>query len=313
MIRISRYTPQDEEEWNHFARQSKQGTFLLDRGYMDYHHDRFRDHSLLAHIDGKPYALLPANEDGHTFLSHQGLTYGGLITQSNATVANICETFRAINQYLKVQGFLRVVYKPIPWIYHHLPAEEDLYAIFKECHAQLKARNIASVVDVTNPIDWKRDRRYGANKAARDGITVAESDDLPTFWSILEANLKRTYGARPTHTLAEISLLRQRFPQAIRLIAAKQAGRMLGATLLYMSPQVAHAQYISASEEGKRRHAIDAIFRHILSQPHKPYRYLDFGTSNENEGKLLNTSLIYQKEGFGGRGIAYDTYEWDIE
>jgi hypothetical protein len=36
------------------------------------------------------------------------------------------------------------------------------------------------------------------------------------------------------------------------------------------------------------------------------------GASNEEGGKVLNASLIYQKEGFGGRGVVYDTYEWEL-
>ena len=59
-------------------------------------------------------------------------------------------------------------------------------------------------------------------------------------------------------------------------------------------------------------HAIDAIFRKILQEDYKDCKYLDFGTSNEEGGKVLNTSLIYQKEGFGGRGVVYDTYEWRL-
>ena len=45
---------------------------------------------------------------------------------------------------------------------------------------------------------------------------------------------------------------------------------------------------------------------------YKDFDYFDFGTSNEEGGKVLNTSLIYQKEGFGGRGVVYDTYEWEL-
>ena len=33
--------------------------------------------------------------------------------------------------------------------------------------------------------------------------------------------------------------------------------------------------------------------------------------AREEEGKILNTTLIFQKEGFGGRGVCYDCYTWE--
>ena len=47
-------------------------------------------------------------------------------------------------------------------------------------------------------------------------------------------------------------------------------------------------------------------------EDYKDIPYFDFGTSNEQQGRVLNTSLIYQKEGFGGRGVCYDCYEWEV-
>ena len=34
--------------------------------------------------------------------------------------------------------------------------------------------------------------------------------------------------------------------------------------------------------------------------------------STEQMGHLLNVSLIFQKEGFGGRGMCYDIYEYGL-
>ena len=45
----------------------------------------------------------------------------------------------------------------------------------------------------------------------------------------------------------------------------------------------------------------------------KKRAYFDFGISTEDGGRVLNEGLIYQKEGFGGRAVCYDTYEWDIK
>lgn len=302
----------DKKEWDLFVRASKQGTFLLERSFMDYHRDRFTDCSLMIFKDERLCSILPGNQVGDTFYSHQGLTYGGLLTTSKTSAEEVCETFIAINSFLKGNGFQKVVYKAIPWIYHQVPAEEDLYAIVKECHAQLLVRNISSTIDIAHPLKWNRDRRYGANKANTDGMIVTESQDLASFWKVLEDNLMRSHHAKPVHNLEEITLLKSRFPNQIKLYVATKDNVVLGGTLLFFTPQVVHAQYISATPEGKHGHAIDAIYRKILQEECKDYKYFDFGISNEDHGKVLNTSLIYQKEGFGGRGVCYDWYEWKL-
>ncbi|MDE7411963.1 MAG: GNAT family N-acetyltransferase, partial [Paramuribaculum sp.] len=78
---INRYTPGDRELWNSLVTDSRQGTMLHKREYMDYHSDRFTDCSLIALRRDKPVAILPANiTDDGTLHSHQGLTYGGWLT-----------------------------------------------------------------------------------------------------------------------------------------------------------------------------------------------------------------------------------------
>jgi len=45
---VQRYTADQQPQWDDFVSNSKNGTFLFFRGYMDYHRDRFPDHSLLV-------------------------------------------------------------------------------------------------------------------------------------------------------------------------------------------------------------------------------------------------------------------------
>ena len=45
MLKVIKYTRPLKEEWDAFVDVSKNGTFMLIRDYMDYHADRFIDHS----------------------------------------------------------------------------------------------------------------------------------------------------------------------------------------------------------------------------------------------------------------------------
>lgn len=310
MFEIRRYRDSDKYAWNNFVKLSKQGTFLFDRAYMEYHRKRFNDDSLMFFKSNKLYAVLPANIVGDTLWSHQGLTYGGLITNEHATTAEVCALFEELMSFLENMGVKRMIYKPMPWIYQRLPAEEDLYALFNRCKARLYVRNVSSVIMRGNALKWRRIRQFGANKAIKTGIGVeVDKDALDEFWPVLENNLHRTYNAKPVHSLEEIQYLHDAFPEDIRLYVARLGNNLIGGVLLYITPQVVHAQYISATEEGKKLHAIDAIFHKILMDDFHGYKYFDFGTSNEDMGRYLNESLIYQKEGFGGRAVCYDWYE----
>ena len=312
MFEIVRYTADKAEEWNKFVAESKNGTFLFDRHYMDYHSDRFEDYSLMFYRDGGLYALLPANREDNILWSHRGLTYGGIILNTESTAARIQQLFRELNDYLRADGFIKVVYKPVPHIFHRIPSEEDIYSLFSVCDAKLIDRSISSTLILQYPLKWHRDRRYGINKAKAHDVTVDESQDLKGFWEVLTFNLRNKYDSCPVHSLEEIELLHDRFPQQIRLFTASKDGKVLGGTVLYITSTVVHTQYISANLEGKQWRVIDALFDYLLHECDWQQRYFDFGTSNEEDGRILVEPLIYQKEGFGGRGICYDWYEWTL-
>ena len=300
------------DEWNRFVAASKNGTFLFDRRFMDYHSDRFSDHSLMCYRDGRLYALLPANEKGDTLVSHGGLTYGGLVTDSRCSAKGVLDAFTAINRYLRDNGFRHVVYKAIPWIYHQLPAEEDLYALTAVCHARLTIRDISSTIVGTRRLKFAESRRSGLRKAQKAGLRFRESTNVDDFWPILNDNLNEKYAVHPVHTADELRLLRSRFPEQIKLWLVLDGEPPVGGTLLFLTPQVLHTQYISATPYGKQHGAIDLLFDHLINHVYADYPYIDFGKSTVSDSADLNQQLIFQKEGFGARAVCYDTYEYDL-
>lgn len=312
MFEVIRYSAEHKSAWNQFVLNSKNSTFLFDRNYMNYHSDRFEDNSLMIYRKGKLYSLLPANKVGDVLHSHQGLTYGGLLMNDKVTVSESIEVFQVINVYLRECGFTKVVYKPIPFIYHQHPAQEDLYALFRTTRAKITGRNISSTIIQSDKIKFIESRKSGIRKALANEIIIRQSSDLSDFWEILDTNLKTKYGVAPVHSLSEMQLLQSRFPQNIKLYLAYKGGIALGGTLLYITKQVVHTQYISANMEGKDLGVLDLLFDYLINHEYTNYPYFDFGQSTEQMGNLLNESLIFQKEGFGGRGLCYDIYEYEL-
>ena len=312
MISLRRYTECDKTTWDEFVKDAKNSTFLFMRGYMDYHSDRFTDHSLMFFDDNTLYALLPANIAGDTLYSHQGLTYGGIILGPKASTPTTLQLFDVMNEYLRSIGVKHVVYKPVPHVYHSLPAEEDLYALFWKCKASVTKRDIGTMLEFGNHPRWARLRRRGVKHATEAGVTVREDDNLEDFWHVLEDNLWECHGVKPVHTIDEMRLLKSRFPDNIKLYNAYLGEELAGGILLYINNNVVHAQYSSASPEGKRLGVLDAIYDKIINNDFKDYKYFDWGRSTEGDGHILNKNLVMQKEGFGGRAVIYDTYEYTI-
>ena len=312
MIEIVPYNSEQKAEWDAVVEQSRNGTFLLKRDYMDYHADRFVDHSFVFRKHGKPVAVLPANIHDGMLYSHQGLTYGGLIVTDGVSMQDVLEIFAAIQDAARGAGCRGILYKRIPWIYSRIPSEEDSYALFRN-DATLLGRNCASVVAANARIPFNESRKSGIRKALRSEITVCESRTFDQFWAVLEENLQVRHEARPVHELAEIMRLQQAFPEQIRLHTAMLSGRMIAGIVLYVTPRVAHVQYIATSDEGRRTGALDLLFDRLLHDVYLDMPYFDFGTSNGDMGRQLNDALIFQKEGFGGRTVAYDIYRWDFK
>ena len=133
MFEIIKYTPEYRQQWDAYSGKSpKRYVSLLPQLY-GLPSDRFKDYSLLFFKKGKLHSILPAHQVGKTLCSHFGLTYGGLIMNIHVTISDVCQLFEELNVYLRLQGFEKVQYRPIPWIYHLHPSEEDLYAIFWKC------------------------------------------------------------------------------------------------------------------------------------------------------------------------------------
>lgn len=319
-MKIVQYTSQMTDEWDAFVRESKNGTFLLERNFMDYHSDRFSDCSLMLYEDNELVGLFPANwdEKQRTVHSHQGLTYGGLIIDASCTMHRVMEMMQAILlwciDYLQAE---RLVYKPIPYIYSTCAAEEDLYALFK-AGAKLKTRGVSTVIQASNPLRMRKTRTQGAKKAIENGLYIdrmqeEDWDALKSFWAILTDVLERYHGVRPTHTFEEMQLLMTRFPQQIKLFLVRREKEILAGGLMFITRQVAHTQYLATSDAGRELGALDLLLRHLISERFKQFNYFDFGISTEEGGHILNEGLIFQKEGFGGRAVCYDSYEVELD
>lgn len=310
-LRVERYRAEDAADWNAFVATSRNGTFLFDRRFMDYHAERFDDHSLVLREGDRIVALLPAHRRDDALVSHAGLTYGGLVLGARSGAADVLAMFDALRRALHAMGFARLAYKTVPSIYHRQPSEDDRYALFRH-DARLVRRDVLSVLAPGDRLPLQERRRRGARAAYVAGVRVAESRDFAGFWPVLDRVLRERHGVAPVHSIDEITRLAATFPDAIRLFTAMHHDAIVAGVVVFETATVAHVQYIAADEQGRTLHALDLLFSTLLDSTFADKPWFDFGISNEEAGRVLNAGLVAQKEGFGARTVVHDHYELEV-
>jgi hypothetical protein len=306
---VAQYTPDQQSEWDAFMPGSKNSTFLFYRDYMDYHRDRFTDHSLMVFRNGELAALFPANlkSDG-TMVSHEGLTFGGLIVPRPATLPEVVGCFRALLRHLHLEQISRLLYKRIPAFYNVVPDDDLAYALFL-LDARLVRRDTSTTISLADRLPLRKNHQRLLKKALDRGVHIVQETSLQPFWErVLAPQLAARYSAKPVHTLDEITLLASRFPEQIKQFSAYCGDEILAGATVYETSTVAHTQYTAVTEKGREVGAQALLFVSLIDQ-YQDKRYFDFGTSNEKESCAVNHGLLDWKEGFGARCQVHDSYE----
>ena len=309
-LRLTAYRPDLADRWNAFVRQSKNGTFLFDRRYMDYHADRFEDCSLVAFEgddESNLVAILPASRSGSGITSHAGLTYGGWVTDQRMTTQAMLALFDRLRAWATPAGVSSLRYKAMPRCYHRMPADEDLYALFTQ-GAVPSHLEVSSLIDLQAGLAWSKGRKHSHSKARRAGVEVVESHDFADFVLCLEEVLAR-HDAHAVHSVTELRLLSERFPDQIHLYSANLEARACAYVLVYDCGLTLHTQYMAARPLGRQNGGLEAIIHSLQYDIYPERRYISFGTSTESHGRVLNSGLIAQKEMFGARAMVCQFFD----
>jgi hypothetical protein len=314
-IEIVAYESKYETVWDLFCASAQNATFLHTRHFINYHGSKFKDESLLFYKENKLLGLLPAAQsltNPALVISHPGITYGGIVHGGEITGPLMLEVFSALANHYRFNSYHFFQYKAIPFIYPIKPSQDDLYALFR-VGALLKRCDLSCALDLSAPKSFSNRRKRGIKKAAQSVAISGDISLLPSLYSVIQDNLDRKHGALPVHSLSELLLLIERFPHEIQIRCAIFENKVEAGVIFFISKNVWHAQYIAASKTGYEISALDAVFDVSIDEARSlSARYFDFGTSNEDQGTILNSGLYTFKSEFGGSGVSHEFYELNL-
>ncbi|REE27217.1 acetyltransferase (GNAT) family protein [Winogradskyella pacifica] len=289
-------------------KEAKNATFLFQRGFMDYHNDRFEDFSIMIYKDDQLYALLPANSVEDKVISHQGLTYGSFVLQDKSKFFYAFEAFKAMLAFYELEGIKQLEIKVIPTFYNSMPADELDYFLYK-ANAQLLKKDVLMVIDYAHKLRFQKNRREGINKALRSGLKLKVDTNFSEFWnSVLIPNLDKKHGVKPVHSLEEIELLATRFPDNIKQVNIYKDGKVVAGSTVFLTKTTVHPQYVSGNADKNAYGSLDLAYDFIINEMCDDKRYFDFNISSEDNGNKINEGLIFWKESCGARSYTANTY-----
>ena len=314
---IQPYTEAHAGKWDAFVMQhAMNGTFLHTRRFLNYHPEgRFEDASLMVYNGQELCAVLPAaaqTVDGRRMLrSHPGSTFGGIVIGPELLRApKLVELAADLEEYAREQGFEACEMKLTSDLFSTLPTDALQYALYHAgytdeieiaAYLPIAGRTHESLVE-----EYSFNKRYDLKKCAKAGLhmrPIHAREELETFYSLLCRNLQK-FDAKPVHTLEElVDFHDARLKEEIVFIGVYDAEETMiaGACLFWFAQtRVLHTQYLATSPDVKKivpsTYLYDSVIRTGLEMGAEK---ISFGTSTHDRGRVLNTGLIQNKEGYG--------------
>lgn len=306
-----------DQEWDDFVWSTNNGTIFHTRKFLSYHpSDRFQDQSYVITKKGQPYALLPAvriEYDGReTLFSHRGASYGGFVYPADLSIRDAYSIVEALLETAATENIEQIVLTHPPAIYNNRVSNYIDFAMYKHGFDYLK-REISSMLTLESTVEenlekFRSSTRRNYRKSVRKGVIIRQTQDYSSFYKILKKNLKIRHGVQPTHTLEELELLAEMFPEKISLFGAYLKDKLIAGVVNFIcNHNVVLAFYISHDEEYQEYRAVNLLFYEIIRWAIKrKFQYLDFGIFTVNEGP--NFGLARFKESFGSSGVFRETF-----
>lgn len=320
-MRIIEADKNTSENWDNLVERSINGTLFHKQRFLSYHGDRFSGRErFLSILDGDAVfaqisLAIESNEsDFKTALSPYGASYGGFIFARQPSYAESKKVVSAFLDYLLACDIhCAIVTHPIPCC-APFALDTFFFCLLEQGFISLQ-RDISNVVDLASaqhiPIvdSLASSVRNQTRKACKSGVVVERNGDMRLFWPVLEKNQQRLQ-TLPTHTLNELILLHNAFPQEIYAdIALHNDIPIAGILYFHINKRVNSSFYLAQDYEYRHLCGLTFLISEALTHSQEQgYAYFDFGTSTQNLKAREN--LLRFKESFSKIGMFRETFRW---
>ena len=307
------YRPEDEGEWDRLVDTSRNGTLLHRRAFLEVAPRGLQDRSLVVEQGGRMVGVFPCavHPSDPTMLdSHPATSFGGVVHDGRLGGPVMLEVLDELAEHAFHDGFDTLRYKAVPAAYQVVPAQDDLYALFRRGARRARVE-LASVLGTGGPREVARHRRRHLRRALRAGVEVVDDTAyLEAFWPVLVDRLATRHGAEPQHSLADVQRLSRAFPGRVGCVVARERGSVVAGAVVFRTGQVDHAQYLAADDQGYRSSALDLVIEHLVAAARgRGVRFVSLGTTTLSGGRTLIEGLYRYKSEFGAGSIVHETYD----
>lgn len=326
-LSVEKFNNDNEQEWDKFIENnSVNGTFLQSRNFLNYHKDRFKDHSLIIKKGTSIIALIPACEivkdQKKVFYSHNGSTFGGVVINKNFNNINhIDNLFKALDNYLIQNSFDEIVLKSTSEIFCSGNTNLLDYFYFKynyenytELSLYIDFDNYSPVIENNFSASKRRDLKYSL-KYNLEFRTLETDDEVDDFYNLLLKSLEK-HNTKPVHSLEELLEFKNiRFKDIVKFYGVYYKNNLIAGSMVFnFCNNVFHTQYLASDSLYSSYYPMSFLNYNLISQAYlNKFKFFSFGISTEDKGKFLNTSLAQFKEGFGTVGSINRTYYKELK
>ena len=314
----------ENQELYDFIDNSVNGTIFHHPKFLSYHdkHKFPEPEYSIAHFvcrhKNNIIGFLPGSIHQTTsnicFYSPYGASFGGLITADLSFDKYDRMIDIILNHLVNEKGVTEINITPPTSIYMGEKMNDYLEYIYLSKGFEVKKGELTIATRVSMDDDFpgkilKNRVKSSVSKCKKKGGLCRISEHHDIAYPII-VKTQQKFNKKPTHTLTELNTISNLFPDHIlNFIAYLQETPIAVVTLILSNRKVATSFYIAHLEDYASFRPVEFLFNTILMwlKEHN-YSYLDFGPSTF--GHEPHRSLIFFKEGFGGKGIIKRFYRY---
>ena len=312
-----------ENAWDTIVKDSDNGTLLHMRSFLSYHGDRFaeqiEDFGVLRR--GKLIGVLRLGVENRdqTRIARApiGSSFGGPVTRHRLELHDTEMLCGALRELVEREGWDRMHIRFAPDCYSKNSDETLEYSLIRNGFQPVDWE-VSTVIKLEHDQDaqWRRIKARYRNVISKSGKDWKVMNDVSVeeFYPILLEDKERHDNAKPTHTLAELKLLKERFPEQIKMdVGVHEDGSRAGICYFELTPTIAMTFYLSQEDEAVGKNGVrvllwDGLKRYVDGR----FEYLDLGTSTIGL-EIQNIGVSRFKETFGAVSYLRRAFEFSAD